>query len=69
MSDLPPSAPPTEPAIQTQGLTKRYRNLVALDALDLAVPRASIGLLGANGAGKSTLIKSLLGLVKPDAGD
>lgn len=63
------SQPATAWAIQTQGLTKRYRNLAALDALDLAVPRSAIGLLGANGAGKSTLIKCLLGLTTPDAGD
>ena len=61
--------PTNDWAIQTQGLTKRYRNLAALDALDLAVPRSAIGLLGANGAGKSTFIKCLLGLTTPDAGD
>jgi len=63
------SQPANDWAIQTQGLTKRYRNLAALDDLDLAVPRSAIGLLGANGAGKSTLIKCLLGLTTPDAGD
>lgn len=57
------------PAVETHGLTKRYKGVVALDALDLAVPSTAVGLLGANGAGKSTLIKALLGLIRPDAGD
>ena len=42
-------------SIETSGLVKRYGNVVALDHVDLAVPRAAIGLLGPNGAGKSTL--------------
>jgi len=57
------------PAIETRGLTKRYKSVVALDALDLVVPPTAVGLLGANGAGKSTLIKLLLGLIRPDDGD
>jgi len=56
-------------AFETRGLTKRYKGVAALDAVDLAVPRTAIGLLGANGAGKSTLIKLLLGLIDPDDGD
>lgn len=55
--------------IETNGLSKRYNNVVALDRLDLSVPRAAVGLLGANGAGKTTLIRLLLGLAKPTSGD
>lgn len=54
--------------ITTSSLTKRYGSVTALDTVDVTVPRASIGLLGANGAGKSTLIKLLLGLIAPTAG-
>jgi ABC-2 type transport system ATP-binding protein len=54
--------------IVTAVLTKRYGPVVALDGVDLNVPSASVGLLGANGAGKSTLIKLLLGLIQPTSG-
>ena len=49
--------------IDTQGLTKRYGQVAALESLDLAIGPGVTGLVGANGAGKSTLIKILLGLV------
>jgi ABC-2 type transport system ATP-binding protein len=55
-------------SIETAGLVKRYGSVVALDHVDLAVPRAAVGLLGPNGAGKSTLLKILLGLSRPDGG-
>jgi len=62
-------------AVELKGLTKIYggkgrgQGLVALDAVDLAIPRGSIfGLLGPNGAGKSTLINILAGLVLKTAG-
>ncbi len=52
------------------GLTKRYGAVVALDNLDLDVPPGQLfGLLGPNGAGKSTAMKSVFGLVRPDAGE
>lgn len=54
--------------ISTRSLTKRYGSVIALDSVDVEIPRASIGLLGANGAGKSTLIKLLLGLISPTTG-
>ena len=55
--------------IETVGLEKRYKNVVALDGLSLAVPAGSIyGLLGQNGAGKTTAIKILMGMVRPTAG-
>jgi ABC-2 type transport system ATP-binding protein len=56
------------PVIEVQGLRKQFGKFVALDEIDLSIPRASVGLLGANGAGKSTLIKTLLGLTKPNQG-
>lgn len=54
--------------IETQGLSKRYGSVVALDELDLRVEPGVVGLVGPNGAGKSTLIKILLGLLPPTAG-
>src|SRR5215218_9381939 len=60
---------PIQPlSIETAGLVKRYGSVVALENVDLAVPRAAIGLLGPNGAGKSTLLKILLGLSRPNGG-
>jgi ABC-2 type transport system ATP-binding protein len=57
------------PAIRTSGLTKRYGETVALDALDLAVePGEVYGYLGPNGAGKTTTIRLLLGLLRPSRG-
>ncbi len=56
--------------IETKGLTKSYKNVQALIALDLKVSHNSIfGFLGPNGAGKTTTIKLLLGLTRPSAGD
>jgi len=56
-------------AVATHGLRKAYGKTVALDGLDLAVPQGVIyGFLGPNGAGKTTTIRSLLGLIHPDAG-
>ena len=55
--------------IQTNGLTKRYGRVLAVDGLSLSVPRGRIfGLLGPNGSGKTTLMSMLLGLVRPTAG-
>ena len=55
-------------SIETSALVKRYGAVVALDHVDLAVPRAAVGLLGPNGAGKSTLLKILLGLSRSNGG-
>jgi ABC-2 type transport system ATP-binding protein len=58
-----------QPAIRTQGLTKHYGAVRALEALDLDVQAGEIfGFLGPNGAGKSTLIRTLLGFLHPTAG-
>ncbi|MGB3327540.1 MAG: ABC transporter ATP-binding protein [Thermomicrobiales bacterium] len=54
--------------IEVRGLRKTFGSFVALEGLDLTIPRASVGLLGANGAGKTTLIRTLLGLIAPDRG-
>jgi len=55
--------------IEIRGLTKRYGAVIALDGADVTMaPGAITILVGPNGSGKSTLIKSLLGLVRSDAG-
>jgi ABC-2 type transport system ATP-binding protein len=55
--------------IRTSGLVKRYGKIVALDGLDLEVPKGSVfGLLGPNGAGKTTAIRILTTLLEPDEG-
>ena len=57
-------------AIQTQGLVKRYKNLTAVDRLDLQIRQGELfSLLGVNGAGKTTAIKMLSCLTRPTAGD
>jgi ABC-2 type transport system ATP-binding protein len=56
-------------AVETHGLTKRFGPTVAVDDVELLVPRGSaFGYLGPNGAGKTTLIRTLLGLTKANAG-
>ena len=69
----PETEPETEPkdgwAVQTHGLTKRFGSNVAVNDVELRVPRGSaFGYLGPNGAGKTTLIRTLLGLTRADAG-
>ena len=55
--------------IRTENLTRQFGKLVAVDRLNLAVPRGTIfGFLGPNGAGKSTTINMLVGLLPPSAG-
>jgi ABC-type multidrug transport system ATPase subunit len=56
-------------AVETHNLTKRFRDNVAVDGVELLVPRGcAFGYLGPNGAGKTTLIRVLLGLTHADAG-
>jgi ABC-2 type transport system ATP-binding protein len=58
-----------EIAIEVGGLTKRFKDVVAVDAIGFAVPRGiTAALLGGNGAGKTTTLSMLLGLLLPDAG-
>jgi len=57
-------------AIETRGMTRRFGNATAVDALDLSIPRGSIyGFLGPNGCGKSTSIRMLTGLLLPTDGE
>ena len=58
-----------EHVASVKGLSRRYGNIVALDNVDLQIPRGCVfGLLGENGAGKTTLIHHLLGLLKAESG-
>jgi ABC-2 type transport system ATP-binding protein len=64
-----PEAHMSTPAIRTEGLTKRFGDVTALDNLDLEVAEGEVvGYLGPNGAGKTTTIRLLLGLARPSAG-
>ena len=57
------------PAIDTDGLTRRFGDLTAVDALNLTVEDGEVfGFLGPNGAGKSTTINMLLGFLRPSEG-
>lgn len=56
-------------AIEARGLVKRFDGTLAVDGVDISVPRGSIfGILGPNGAGKTTTLRMLLGIIDPDAG-
>jgi ABC-2 type transport system ATP-binding protein len=57
------------PAIEAQGLTKRFGDFTAVRALDLLVRTGTVvSLLGPNGAGKTTMVRMLATLLRPDAG-
>jgi ABC-2 type transport system ATP-binding protein len=59
-----------ELAIDVRGLTKRFGQKVAVNAIDIAVPYGQVwGFLGPNGSGKTTTIRMLCGLLHADAGD
>ena len=60
---------PAESLISLQNVTKRYGSFLALNDINVEIPRGVIGLLGPNGAGKSTLIKTLLGLATLTEGE
>ena len=64
--DRRPDAPP---AVEIQGMSKRFGTLVALDDVSLALAPSTIhAVLGENGAGKSTLVKCVVGYHRPDRG-
>lgn len=59
----------TEEVIRTDGLTKHYGNVRAVDNISLSVKKGEIyGFLGLNGAGKTTTIRMLLGMINPTSG-
>ena len=63
-------APDAGIAIRARGLTKRFGELVAVDHVDLSVPKSQVyGFLGPNGSGKSTTIRMLCGLLTPTGGE
>ena len=56
-------------AVDAVDVTKRYGDLIAVDAISLQVAQGEVyGVLGPNGAGKTTLLRMLFGLIHPDAG-
>jgi ABC-2 type transport system ATP-binding protein len=74
MTTVHPAASESAPsasgaAVVTRGLKKMFGAFVAVDGLDLTIPRGEVfGLLGANGSGKTTTIRMLTGLLTPTAG-
>jgi len=59
-----------EKIIEVSGLTKKFKNLIAVDNLQLNVFKGDVfGFLGPNGAGKSTTIRMLLSLIRPTSGE
>jgi ABC-2 type transport system ATP-binding protein len=60
---------PDEPAVEVEGLTRRFGDFTAVDAITFSVaPGEVFGFLGANGAGKTTAIRMLTGLLEPSEG-
>src|SRR5215210_8611557 len=56
-------------AIETDQLTKRFGDVLAVDSVNLRVDHGEIyGFLGLNGAGKTTTIRALLGMIRPSSG-
>lgn len=55
--------------LQTQNLSKQFKKQIAVNSVNVCVPRGKIyGLLGPNGAGKSTFLKMICGMIKPSSG-
>lgn len=70
LADAKSARPEDSPwAVETHGLTKRFGENIAVNGVELLVPRGcAFGYLGPNGAGKTTLIRVLLGLTHADSG-
>ena len=70
MIDVPATIEPSDEwAVETHGLTKRFGEDIAVNDVELLVPRGcAFGYLGPNGAGKRTLIRMLLGLTQANSG-
>src|ERR1039458_5092121 len=69
MPDDQVNAPIPDIALQVSALTRKFRDLTAVDQVTLTINRSEIfGLIGPNGAGKSTLIKMLTTLLPPTSG-
>lgn len=67
--DAPVHDTPTPPAVWTRGLVRKFGKMTAVDNVDLTIqPGEFYGLLGQNGAGKTTTIKTIVGLLRPNAG-
>jgi len=65
-----PATAAADTAIEARGLTRRFGDVVAVDHVDLEIPRATIyGFLGPNGSGKTTTIRMLCGLLTPSEGE
>ncbi len=57
-------------AIRIRNVTKRFGGMVAVDDLDLSVPRGSLyGFIGPNGSGKTTTLRMIMHILLPDQGD
>lgn len=56
------------PLLEIEHVTKKYKDVVALDDISFTITDGITGILGENGAGKSTIIKILLGLLQPTSG-
>ena len=64
-----PEHPATHPALSCVGLEKRFGDTIAVDGVDLEVPRGNLtSLLGPSGCGKTTMLRMIAGLITPDAG-
>jgi ABC-type Fe3+/spermidine/putrescine transport system ATPase subunit len=60
----------TQPALELDGLEKRFGTVAAIDGVSLTVPRAAIlALLGPSGCGKTTILRAIAGFVEPDRGN